>query len=361
MFKLKKQFKNIYLCLITVIGLLFIFNNHQVMALKNENICNRNMKINNIFVEKEEDILSYIIRKNIYQSFSYLTLDYPCYNGDNNKYDICWCIKNPPHDLLFVAFDKGTRYKNDYIYTLEELKNLGNGAENLYIFWLKKSICNINKEIFYQLEIKFKEIEIEKLNIKLNLSKENESKREKEIQQIQREITKNENNNKALINQLNVEQNKIKELKAKIKTLKNDEIQIQEIIKQKDEEIVQLKEKIQEQSEEILKLIVEIKTKTEILKQQIEIIKQLEGKIVVLEGANSILVTKNKELEFEINKIKNQLTKEEENYEEIKLVLEQNKIESLNQQNNIKKLQKELNQKTNSYMGIFNSLYKKIF
>ncbi|MBP5836227.1 SVM family protein [Candidatus Phytoplasma meliae] len=32
MFQLKNQFKTIYLCLIAFLGILFIFNNHQVMA-----------------------------------------------------------------------------------------------------------------------------------------------------------------------------------------------------------------------------------------------------------------------------------------------------------------------------------------
>ncbi|MEC4559197.1 MAG: SVM family protein ['Conium maculatum' witches'-broom phytoplasma] len=35
MFQSKNQFKTFYFCLITVIGLLFIFNNHQLMAMNN--------------------------------------------------------------------------------------------------------------------------------------------------------------------------------------------------------------------------------------------------------------------------------------------------------------------------------------
>ncbi|WP_323847804.1 MAG: SVM family protein [Phytoplasma sp.] len=38
MVKLKKQFKTIYFCLIAFIGLLFLFNNHQVMAMENTEI-----------------------------------------------------------------------------------------------------------------------------------------------------------------------------------------------------------------------------------------------------------------------------------------------------------------------------------
>ncbi|WP_323847600.1 MAG: SVM family protein [Phytoplasma sp.] len=46
MFKLKNKFKTIYFCLITFIGLLFVFNNHKVVAMHNQN--------NNSF---EEDLL----------------------------------------------------------------------------------------------------------------------------------------------------------------------------------------------------------------------------------------------------------------------------------------------------------------
>ncbi len=49
MVKLKHKFKTFYFCLITFIGLFFIFNNHQVMAMQN----NKNkQKIN---LEKEID------------------------------------------------------------------------------------------------------------------------------------------------------------------------------------------------------------------------------------------------------------------------------------------------------------------
>ncbi|WP_323847820.1 MAG: SVM family protein [Phytoplasma sp.] len=294
MVKLKNQFKIFYFYFIIFIGLLFIFNTYQVMALEHENICNQNMQINNIFVEKEEDILPYIIRKNIYQSFSYLTLDYPCYNGDNSKYDLCWRIKNPPHNLLFVVFDKGERYKNDYIYSLEELKTIGNGAENVYIFWLKKKLDlkmktknlkdSINKEIFYQLEIKFKEIEIEKLNLKLNWFKENKIKLEKEID---------------------------------------------------------------EQTSFYLN------TKNHIF--------NLENFIKELEEIYKNIYLQKKELKQKLNSSYLELKEEKEKYLKLENILEQNKIESLKQQNNINQLTQELNQKTTTCVGIFNSLYKKIF
>ncbi|MDW3617973.1 MAG: SVM family protein [Candidatus Phytoplasma pruni] len=61
MFRLKNQFKIIYLCLITLIGLLFIINN-QVMALDN------NDNINKIIIYDKSSNLSYFSQaeKNIF-------------------------------------------------------------------------------------------------------------------------------------------------------------------------------------------------------------------------------------------------------------------------------------------------------
>ncbi|MEC4558627.1 MAG: SVM family protein ['Conium maculatum' witches'-broom phytoplasma] len=46
MFKSKNQFKTIFLCLITFISLLFIFHNHQTMAMDNQNNNNINQQTN---------------------------------------------------------------------------------------------------------------------------------------------------------------------------------------------------------------------------------------------------------------------------------------------------------------------------
>ncbi|KOR75265.1 hypothetical protein CPX_001768 [Candidatus Phytoplasma pruni] len=54
MIKLKKQFKIIYLCLITFIGLLFI-NNNKVIAMNNLNDENSiNNEINKIYLERKK-------------------------------------------------------------------------------------------------------------------------------------------------------------------------------------------------------------------------------------------------------------------------------------------------------------------
>ncbi|MBS2126582.1 SVM family protein ['Fragaria x ananassa' phyllody phytoplasma] len=57
MVKLKNQFKTIYLCLIAFIGLLFLFNNHQVMAM--DNLVNEiNEEIETNLETNQENILN---------------------------------------------------------------------------------------------------------------------------------------------------------------------------------------------------------------------------------------------------------------------------------------------------------------
>ncbi|XXP77404.1 MAG: SVM family protein [Lettuce witches'-broom phytoplasma] len=53
MFKSKNQYKTIYLCLITFIGLLFIFNTHQAMAMGNKHS-------NNNEISNDEEYSLYI-------------------------------------------------------------------------------------------------------------------------------------------------------------------------------------------------------------------------------------------------------------------------------------------------------------
>ncbi|MDV3174715.1 MAG: hypothetical protein Q8831_01525, partial ['Bonamia sp.' little leaf phytoplasma] len=150
MVKLKKIIKNINIYL-SVALLLFVMNIniHSLIAItNNKDIMYKtdNMKIHNIYLEKEEDISNYLINLNCYECFSPLVLDYPCYNGQNIKYDLIWTIKNPPftqlgnneYKLMCVFFDKGERDQKDDIYSLEDLQYMSNGASNMYIFWLKK-------------------------------------------------------------------------------------------------------------------------------------------------------------------------------------------------------------------------------
>ncbi|MBS2126617.1 SVM family protein ['Fragaria x ananassa' phyllody phytoplasma] len=72
MFQLKKQFKIIHLCLITFIGLLFIINNHQLIAMqnnKNKQILQKaqptDEEVNDFFrlVKKQKEIIQNIKQK----------------------------------------------------------------------------------------------------------------------------------------------------------------------------------------------------------------------------------------------------------------------------------------------------------
>uniref|UniRef100_UPI0003803B9C SVM family protein n=1 Tax=Vaccinium witches'-broom phytoplasma TaxID=85642 RepID=UPI0003803B9C len=55
MIKLQKKIKIIYLCLITFIGILFILNDNQVMAMNNLNDENTiNKEINKLYLERKE-------------------------------------------------------------------------------------------------------------------------------------------------------------------------------------------------------------------------------------------------------------------------------------------------------------------
>ncbi|MDV3167934.1 MAG: SVM family protein [Candidatus Phytoplasma stylosanthis] len=116
--------------LISCLGLLFQMNNNQVMAAPNEEFVGDmrivNVTLSNINVLKNhEPFLRY---------FDF-TLNYPCYNGNMESFAMIWKIKNPPRNLLGVFFDNGIRDDEDDKYNLEELKQIGNGAHNMYIFW----------------------------------------------------------------------------------------------------------------------------------------------------------------------------------------------------------------------------------
>ncbi len=57
MFKSKKQFNIIYFCLMTFIGLFFIFNNHQVMAMNNNEAgTSNNPSIEEIIINTKQKI-----------------------------------------------------------------------------------------------------------------------------------------------------------------------------------------------------------------------------------------------------------------------------------------------------------------
>jgi hypothetical protein len=82
------------------------------------------------------------IQTNINPSFWGSVSCYPCYNSETiQTYPCLLCrIKDAPSDLLGVFFDAGKRdpsFKGKIKYSLDDLKQMSNGAQNMYIFWQK--------------------------------------------------------------------------------------------------------------------------------------------------------------------------------------------------------------------------------
>nr|ABU55743.1 hypothetical protein precursor [Potato witches'-broom phytoplasma] len=130
MFQLKNQFQIINICFFVFLGLFLITSNKQVTAAPNEEFVG-DMRIVNVTVSNI-DILK---NHETFKQYFDFTLTVPRYNGNIEEFAIIWKIKNPPHNLLGVFFDNGTRDDEDDKYILEELKQMGNGAKNMYIFW----------------------------------------------------------------------------------------------------------------------------------------------------------------------------------------------------------------------------------
>ncbi|MDV3143727.1 MAG: effector protein [Candidatus Phytoplasma australasiaticum] len=61
------------------------------------------------------------------------------YNEDLQDFSMIWTIKDPDPNLLGVFFDGGIRNGQDDTYNLQELKHMGNGANNMYCIFLKNN------------------------------------------------------------------------------------------------------------------------------------------------------------------------------------------------------------------------------
>ncbi|WAN63557.1 SVM family protein, predicted signal peptide [Candidatus Phytoplasma rubi] len=115
----------------TFLGLFLITSNKQVMAAPPNEEFVGDMRIVNVTVSNI-DILK---NHETFKQYFDFTLTGPCYNGNITEFAMIWKIKNPPRSLLGVFFDNGTRDDEDDKYILEELKQMGNEAKNMYIFW----------------------------------------------------------------------------------------------------------------------------------------------------------------------------------------------------------------------------------
>ncbi|GLH60543.1 SVM family protein [Paulownia witches'-broom phytoplasma] len=130
MFKIKNNLLLLNIFVFILLGLFLITSNKQVIATPNEEFIGDMRIVNTTFSD--------INRIKYFQPFSQyfdFTISGPCYNGNIATSAIMWKIKNPPHNLLGVYFDNGTKDDEDDKYTLEDLKQMGNGASNMYIFW----------------------------------------------------------------------------------------------------------------------------------------------------------------------------------------------------------------------------------
>ncbi|MGE9276400.1 MAG: SVM family protein [Candidatus Phytoplasma pruni] len=129
MFKIKNNLLLLNIFVFILLGFLII-NNTQIMAAPNEEFIGDMRIVNTTFSD--------INRIKDFQPFSQyfdFKISGPCYNGNVAEFAIMWKIKNPPRNLLGVFFDNGARDDEDDKYTLEDLKQMSNGAKNMYIFW----------------------------------------------------------------------------------------------------------------------------------------------------------------------------------------------------------------------------------
>ncbi|MDV3166480.1 MAG: hypothetical protein Q8807_02230 ['Waltheria sp.' little leaf phytoplasma] len=375
MVKLKKIIKKINMNLL-ILFLLLITNikMNSLIAVSNNKIMthnNDNMKIFNIFLEKEEDISNYLILFNCYECFSSLVLEYPCYNGENIRYDLSWIIQNPPliefnftnYKLMCVVFDKGIREKKDFAFSLEELKNMSNGASNMYIFWLKelgiknevkKDIKNIKQIIFNRFEIEFQKKIIAEMDKKIDLLKEEKKDfkykflvKQSEISQLQVEKKFLENNlnskTQELLNNQKVTETEITNLRKEIQNIQTQlDIKDQENSNknQKIKELKFLENNLESKIQELLnnKKVTEIEITY--LRKKIQNIQ------IQLDIKNQENINKNQKIE----ELKKQLNL---------LKIEIKKIKE--EKNKYQVIKKSLEQKQNTYSGIFSLLYKKMF
>ncbi|MDV3167119.1 MAG: hypothetical protein Q8784_01655 [Vigna little leaf phytoplasma] len=377
MLKLKKIIKitnivSLFLLLFLIVNI----NINQIILIaapNNEDMSYKvnNMKVHYIYLEKEVDILNYLIKYNCYECFSSLTLDNPCYNGENIRYDLSWIIKKPPlkklgnnnYQLMCIIFDKGIRDRKDDFYSLEDLKQMSNGADNMYIFWLKKSFIiedaeknrqNIKYMIFKRLEIELQKKKIEEINKKLNLlQKEKNDFKSKfltqqlEISQLkikkdniednlklkQQELLDNQKLNEAEITNLKTEiQNVQTNLNAQTQKLLDNQIEISQLKMQKDNLEDNLKLKQQEFLDNQKLNEAEITNlKTEIQNIQTNLNAQIQENIIKNQ--------KIQELKNQLNLLKMEIQNERDKYQQMNTYFSQ--------------------QKQQLYSGIFDLLYKK--
>ncbi|WP_257608390.1 hypothetical protein [Rice orange leaf phytoplasma] len=105
------------------------------------------MNIYNVYLGKksDKDMALEWLRKNFSNQHYRINFSYGLYNSQIIQSTVFFDsrIKEPiPQNLLLVYFDGGKRNKDNNCYSLEALKTLGNGAQNMYILWQDESPFN---------------------------------------------------------------------------------------------------------------------------------------------------------------------------------------------------------------------------
>lgn len=105
------------------------------------------MNIYNVYLGKtsDKDMALEWLRKSFSNQHYQINFSYGLYNSQITQSTVFFDsrIKEPPPpNLLLVYFDGGTRDKSHNCYSLESLKSLGNGAQNMYIIWQDENPFN---------------------------------------------------------------------------------------------------------------------------------------------------------------------------------------------------------------------------
>ncbi|MBP5836063.1 hypothetical protein [Candidatus Phytoplasma meliae] len=146
-YKLKYRFLLVFIVLVNIC----FFFQHQIFALEKPQTHHILLEQHYPLISKEELVNFYSEdRLNIKIKLN----SEPSYNSYSDSH-LNTKIKNPPSNLLGVYFDGGTREHQDNCYTLDDLKQINNNANNMYIFYDNTNYCDIYVNLKYNQNIYF--------------------------------------------------------------------------------------------------------------------------------------------------------------------------------------------------------------
>ncbi|MEC4558608.1 MAG: SVM family protein ['Conium maculatum' witches'-broom phytoplasma] len=151
MFKSKNQFKTIYLSLIAFIGLLFIFNNHQLIAMNNQNnnIINEIVELNNQLTEKlkeQELIIAKIVDQNFHEEI--ITEEFNnqvilLNNSILNLKDLIHVLSE--RQIIDEKMDTFINQRNDYIIEIINSQGVTKAKSIVELIHINRQISCLNK------------------------------------------------------------------------------------------------------------------------------------------------------------------------------------------------------------------------